>query len=90
MPVYEYRCSACGQVFEQWFVSMARAQQARPQCPACGSRRVRRKIAAPQRARVGEGAGAVAEEETPVSEPRLFGRKELNEVIQQKKKQGLL
>ncbi|MCS7324263.1 MAG: zinc ribbon domain-containing protein [Anaerolineae bacterium] len=89
MPLYEYRCSVCGHVFEQWFVSITRAQHARVQCPACASRRVRRKIAAPQRART-EGAAQASEEETPVAETRLFGRKELNEVIQQKKKQGLL
>jgi putative FmdB family regulatory protein len=34
MPIYEYRCSACGADFER----LQRVSDATPACPTCGSR----------------------------------------------------
>ena len=42
MPVYEYRCEACGEVFELFMRSFS--SQTGPECPECGSQRVRRAI----------------------------------------------
>lgn len=39
MPQYEYRCRACSTTFTVT-ESIARHGQARPKCPACGSRKV--------------------------------------------------
>jgi putative FmdB family regulatory protein len=40
MPIYEYRCSACGEEFEKWLRSMSAKQDIC--CPRCGSRQVER------------------------------------------------
>jgi putative FmdB family regulatory protein len=42
MPVYEYRCEACGEGFELFVRSPS--HQAEPICPKCGSRRVKKSI----------------------------------------------
>ncbi len=46
MPTYAYRCAQCGAAFEVQ-LSFAAAEAARPRCPACGSRRAKRRITAP-------------------------------------------
>ncbi len=38
MPLYEYRCEECGEVFEK-LVSLSKRNEPVP-CPKCGSRRV--------------------------------------------------
>jgi putative FmdB family regulatory protein len=38
MPIYEYRCRACGEHFEKIVMSAS----ARPACPACDSRKLDR------------------------------------------------
>jgi len=38
MPIYEYRCRACGERFEK----IVMGASARPACPACESRKVER------------------------------------------------
>ena len=43
MPIYEYRCAACGQVFER-LVRMGAAET--PPCPACGWAEARRLVSA--------------------------------------------
>jgi putative FmdB family regulatory protein len=40
MPIYEYRCRACGQEFQQ----LVRGQTARVVCPSCQSPEVRRTL----------------------------------------------
>jgi putative FmdB family regulatory protein len=40
MPIYEYRCEACGEGFEV-FVRSA-SQKASPTCPRCGSQEVKK------------------------------------------------
>ena len=42
MPIYEYRCSECGEEFEKLLRSMSAAQEIC--CPRCGSRRVKKGI----------------------------------------------
>lgn len=36
MPIYEYRCKECHQVFEEW--SKSAEEAAAPSCPVCDSR----------------------------------------------------
>ena len=40
MPMYEYRCAACGQDFERYVPTSAGAVA----CPACASAEVKRKL----------------------------------------------
>jgi putative FmdB family regulatory protein len=40
MPIYEYRCSACGHPFDK----MQRVDAPDPACPACGSPETQRKV----------------------------------------------
>jgi putative FmdB family regulatory protein len=42
MPIYEYRCQACGAGFEVFVRSPSR--QASPSCPKCGSQKVEKAI----------------------------------------------
>ena len=42
MPIYEYRCEACGEGFEVFVRSVSR--KAHPTCPKCGSRKVNKAI----------------------------------------------
>ena len=38
MPIYEFKCAACGQVFDKLYRQMSSAGEAAcPPCPACGS-----------------------------------------------------
>ncbi|HLI09375.1 MAG TPA: zinc ribbon domain-containing protein [Ktedonobacteraceae bacterium] len=41
MPVYEYRCQACGEVFSLLFQSYSQAREQEP-CSHCGSQQTRR------------------------------------------------
>jgi putative FmdB family regulatory protein len=40
MPIYEYRCETCGEVFEVFVRSPSR--QTSPTCPKCGSQKVKK------------------------------------------------
>jgi putative FmdB family regulatory protein len=42
MPVYEYHCNQCGESFDL-FVRSA-TQRSEPQCPRCGSTKVKKAI----------------------------------------------
>jgi putative FmdB family regulatory protein len=42
MPIYEYRCGACGEKFEKWQRSMLCAEA--PRCPKCGSTHVNKAV----------------------------------------------
>lgn len=42
MPIYEYRCSACGERFDLFVRLMER--QAAPVCPKCGSAEVQKAV----------------------------------------------
>lgn len=43
MPIHDYRCAACGHVFEK----LVRAADPAPACPACGSADSHRGLSAP-------------------------------------------
>jgi putative FmdB family regulatory protein len=40
MPIYEYRCEACGARFEAWLRSLASAPPEK--CPTCGAGSIKR------------------------------------------------
>ena len=42
MPIYEYRCEACGKDFEVFVRSLS--LQAEPTCPKCGSKKAKKAI----------------------------------------------
>jgi putative FmdB family regulatory protein len=42
MPIYEYRCTACGHVFER----IMKSGETDPECPACGVKEVKKRTAA--------------------------------------------
>ncbi len=46
MPLYAYACRRCGAAFDVQ-LTFAEFDRARPRCPECRSRRVRRQLAAP-------------------------------------------
>ena len=37
MPVYEFRCSDCGQTFDKLYRRMISGDREAPPCPVCGS-----------------------------------------------------
>ncbi|MCE5262734.1 MAG: zinc ribbon domain-containing protein [Deltaproteobacteria bacterium] len=41
MPIYEFECIRCGQLFER----VMKIGEKPPACPACGTRRVRKVVA---------------------------------------------
>ncbi len=43
MPVYEYKCSRCGAVFEK-FVRLFDAEEDKPGCPACDSKETEKMV----------------------------------------------
>jgi putative FmdB family regulatory protein len=58
MPVYEYRCEACGEDFELFVRSPSR--QVEPTCPKCGSREVQKAVSLVGVGRTGTSASAAA------------------------------
>jgi putative FmdB family regulatory protein len=86
MPIYEYRCKSCGEHFDR--LSLSISQVAEVVCPACQSANVQRLISASAVRAVGEGSGDTDDtdiEETTPPKPPVFGRKELNEVLKNRK-----
>lgn len=85
MPIYEYRCGKCGAEFERLFLSVKQIPT-EIVCPTCQGTEVQRLLSAPAIHKAGEG-GAVTEIEdtTPAKRP-VFGRKELNQAMENKKK----
>ncbi len=43
MPIYEYRCPACGERYE---ALLSRSDEAAPRCPRCGGTRVEKMLSA--------------------------------------------
>jgi putative FmdB family regulatory protein len=79
MPIYEYRCQACGQRFEKLVLTIDRQPETLA-CPQCESKDVRRLISrVAVSADDGEAAGESAE--APATKPPVFGRKELNQAL---------
>jgi putative FmdB family regulatory protein len=84
MPIYEFRCEACGERFDK-LVRTPGQVPAGLVCPACQSDEVQRLISAPA-IHSGGAAGRTGAEEAPAEKPPVFGRKELNEALKSKKK----
>lgn len=88
MPIYAYRCQACGQDFDRLFKSLAKMPK-QIACPQCASHKVRRLITAPNLRAANGTAGGDDDAADAPAETGLFGRKELNEVVKKRKKAGL-
>lgn len=84
MPIYEYRCTACGHDFDQLFLAVHQVP-AEITCPACQSTTVHRRFSLP--ARIGRSDSVADDTTAAASEPAkppVFGRKELNEILKNK------
>ena len=58
MPIYEFRCTECGQVFEE--LVMRSSDQQDLACPRCAAREVERVLSACSVGPSGEGASAAS------------------------------
>lgn len=58
MPIYEYRCTECGEEFEKFVRSMTAKEEI--VCPACGSSKVEKKISLFGSRSAGESAFGVS------------------------------
>jgi putative FmdB family regulatory protein len=45
MPIFDYKCQACGQVFE--LLTRSSGEDGSPACPDCGSRNLEKLVSAP-------------------------------------------
>ena len=79
MPVYEYRCLTCDDIFERFFPTFQRAAEATMTCPTCEGNEVKRLISAPMFRGSGmeEDDFSAAEEASSPPKRVLMGRKEL-------------
>ncbi|MBE7551740.1 MAG: hypothetical protein HS126_11780 [Anaerolineales bacterium] len=85
MPIYEYQCLVCGEQFDKLFLSLSRIP-AEIACPQCQSTETRRLISAPA-IRTGEaGSGEADVANSTPTKPPVFGRKELNQALETKKR----
>jgi putative FmdB family regulatory protein len=55
MPIYEYRCTPCDEVFEELIVR--RSDELFVRCPTCRSTSVARVLSRPAQSRTGGGGG---------------------------------
>ncbi|MCF7885135.1 MAG: zinc ribbon domain-containing protein [Candidatus Marinimicrobia bacterium] len=46
MPIYEYKCSRCGEKFEE-LIAFSKLNDNNPKCPKCDSKEVERQISTP-------------------------------------------
>ena len=44
MPIFEYRCEACGEKFDRFYRSLEEEAREKMICPSCGSDRLRKLI----------------------------------------------
>ncbi len=55
MPLYDYQCRDCGQVFEVRATFKQKEQGLHPACPACESAKTQQVVSAPMVVRAGAG-----------------------------------
>ena len=60
MPIYEYKCKACGKRSSLLFRSFSSVEE-HPRCPHCRSRKLSRVLSTPGRVRVSPGASESGE-----------------------------
>lgn len=58
MPLYDYQCRACGQVFEVRATFKQKEEGLQPICPSCESKETVQVVTAPMMFRAGAGDGA--------------------------------
>lgn len=58
MPLYDYRCSVCGQTFEVRATFKEKEQGLHPICPVCQNEQTTQVVTAPMVVRAGSGDGA--------------------------------
>jgi putative FmdB family regulatory protein len=84
MPIYEYRCQQCGEVFSHRFRTLkAAAEGGPPACPACEGNEVQRLISSVATLGGAEGSSGGESEGTAAetTASRLFGRNELRQAL---------
>lgn len=84
MPIYEYRCQACGQQFDKLFRSLSQIP-AEIECPVCQSVEVQRLISAPAIHAGSQGGGDIESAAVQPATPPVIGRKELLQAQEQKR-----
>jgi putative FmdB family regulatory protein len=81
MPIYEYRCPQCGEVFDHRFRTLKAAEEkGPPACPACGdsgAERLISSIAVPG----GKASSSDGETGVTAADSKIFGRKELQKAL---------
>jgi putative FmdB family regulatory protein len=82
MPIYQFRCETCGERFDKLVRTAGQVPDGLV-CPACQSDEVQRLISAPV-VHTGGGTGESLGTEEALEKSVVFGRKELNEALQDK------
>jgi putative FmdB family regulatory protein len=88
MPIYEYRCSKCGQTFDKLFASHQKMTESKVACPHCHSKRVKRLISA-SRVNTGRTVSDDGGADDAPTSSGLLGRKEIVEITKKRKQAGL-
>jgi putative FmdB family regulatory protein len=58
MPLYDYQCRDCGEVFEIRATFKQKEEGLHPNCPSCESKKTEQVVSAPMVIRAGAGDGA--------------------------------
>lgn len=77
MPIYEYRCKACGEEFSRLFLSIRAAEKEKPICLTCGSEELVRLISTVAIHTSSSEPSEASEKQEEEPRRKLYGRKEL-------------
>jgi putative FmdB family regulatory protein len=84
MPIYEYRCAACGHRFSHLFRSIRTTDEAEPPaCPVCESTEVRRLISSVA-VHLGDSSASQEEAPSPGESREVFGERELKRALDER------